>query len=301
MSSETFDPTVDPEVAGPLQAPEPTISTDGLRTEGAVRELPVEDFERSQSTFDIHEFIERRRANDRDVRIIWTGRNSGVGLGKTQGALSVAKAHYPEFDAEEHATLDSREAIHLLRTAPMGAALLLDEIGQIADARRTQQTESVELTQLLQMCRYRQYLLQATLPSVRALDIRLLDMADLRVHVTEQGQAKVFRYDIPDSDPTGEMIPKILQYLEWDPIDEDPDYQILNEMKEEVYEGMGESSFIHRDEHEQIVKETEEDAERETRNEILTNIYERTELTQKDIGNAIGLSRRRVGEIVNGE
>ena len=298
MSSDagTFNPTVDPDIEGPLQATEPTLST-AINSGNPVRELPVEDFEPRRSTFDIHEFIEERWRQDRDVRIIWTGRNSGVGLGKTQGALSVAKEHYPEFDAEKHAAMDAKTAIKLLRTAPMKSAPLLDEVGRIADNRRSNSKRNVELTQLLQMCRYRQYLLQATLPSVNALDVRLLDMADLRVHVTDQGQAKVYRYDVRDSDPRGELIPKILQYIEWDPIDLDPDYQFLCELKDEIYDGLDESTLMEREEHEKILRETVEKTERDTRDKLISDIYHQTALSHRDIGDAIGLSRERVGEI----
>ena len=293
----TFDPTVDPEVQGPLQAPEPTID-DGLVQHDSVRELPVPDFEPYRDHFDVHEFIEDRWRQDRDIRIIWTGRNSGVGLGKTTGALSLAKEHYPEFDAERHAAMSPKPAIHLLRTAPIQSAPILDEIGRIADNRRSNSSDNVELTQLLQMCRYRQYLLQATLPSVRALDVRIVDMADLRIHVTEQGKAKIFRYDTPDSDTKGELIPKILQYIEWDPIDHDPDYQYLSEMKDDIYDGLEESSLMYEEEHERILEDEVEAARKQERQDLLAAIYENSEHTYADIGEWIGLTGERVGQII---
>ncbi|MEY7847914.1 hypothetical protein AB7C87_01750 [Natrarchaeobius sp. A-rgal3] len=294
----TFDPTVDPAEEGPVTPTSPSLEQQRTLE---VRELPVEDFEPYRSTFNLHDFIEKRWRNERDIRIIWTGRNAGVGLGKTSGAISVAKAHYPAFDAENHAAMDAKTAIHLLRTAPFQSAPILDEVGVIADNRRSNSTANVELTQLFQMCRYRQYLLQATLPSISALDVRLIEMSDLRIHVTDQGEAKVYRYDQPDSATQRQLQPKILQYLEWDPIDNDPDYQYLSDLKDDRYDGLEESNLLWRDEHEQIVEREVEDAEKSVKHEILKGVYENTELTQSDIGEAIDLSGSRVGQIIRDE
>ena len=249
-----------------------------------IETLPVDTETVDAGGWELEEFIRERQNQDRDIRILITGRNSGVGLGKTQLAIQLCKKYDDDWSAEEKATLEASEAIHMLQNVDHGSAVLTDELGQIADARRGQSTESLELTHLWQMMRFKNLITVSTVPSMRLVDVRLLEMSDVRIHVIEQGLAKIYTYDIRDSDPKGNLQPQLKQRYKFDPIDGDPDYQYLNEMKRRQFQGEGGREYIPREEAEAIAEKRVDDLAEKLRIEWIQAVYNNTTLSQTDVG-----------------
>jgi hypothetical protein len=68
----------------------------------------------------------------------------------------------------------------------------------------------------------------------------------------------------------------------------------LAERKREILED-GDEGYVDPEEVDQAVSK----AETNTRNELLQNVYESTEVTQSELANAVGLSRSRVADLLN--
>jgi DNA-binding transcriptional regulator YiaG len=154
--------------------------------------------------------------------------------------------------------------------------------------------------ELVSMGRIEEKYVVMNLPSSGEMDRDLKALADVWVMVEEKGLATVH---FLGWNPYREhpLTPK-KQTLRWtDLTDENLTelYQYLTEKKEAHLRGENEESqLIQPDEHQQQVKEVEEKAEKQTRNELIHELYETTDLTQQEIAESVGLSRSRVADIL---
>lgn len=230
-----------------------------------------------------------RRADERMVNVVVTARDSETGTGKT--TLAVEMAH--EWDehgwSAEKGTLDPKEYQEMYDEVEPGAVLILDEAEQAADNRRSMSDQNLTLSHLWATMRFKQVSSIITLPTVTMLDKRLKELADYRIHVVRRGLAKVYKVKVED---TGEhqLFEKNTGWVRWGARDDDPEYRRLSEKKAERMRGYEVGGS---DEEEVDV----EAVRRERRNELIRSMNE--EMTHKEIGEIVGLSRSAVSQIVN--
>jgi len=238
----------------------------------------------------INKFRRGRQAQGRDTKILITSRNSTTGTGKTTLAVWLALNwdHYG-FRAEK-ATLEPSEYIEkYLETRP-GEVLIMDEAEQL-DARRSMSSQNVDFADRWQQLRYRQVDSILTLPTSSALDKRLEELADIWINVTSRGYAQVHKTTVNDRTKEINQIP--LQTITWPDIS---NHDVKLELDKKKKKKNEEQTKIEKKKEEM---EDPEKVRKETRNQLIKSFYEYDGMTQKDIGELVGMSRRRVGQILN--
>lgn len=240
--------------------------------------------------------------NDNDIKIIIQGANSQTGIGKTTLAIELCRfIDQNEWNAEEKSFVDVQEYLNSYLEYPKGSALLLDEIGAGADSRRSMSKENVNLSQGWQLLRSRNVATVATLPSTNMLDSRLLELADYWILVKSRGLAQP--YEINVNDFSGAISRDSLpgdEHIKFPDLPAgDADKKHLDRIKDDMVKGDGLKS-IPLAEHKEKLDKAKDSATMEYRNDLITQLYNNTELTYEAIGNlpAIDLQRPSVYSIV---
>lgn len=179
----------------------------------------------------LQQLYEQRRRDGRTLLAVIVARDAATGTGKTTLAVQLAKSWDQNGWTADRATLDPAEYSdqYTAEDTPKQSVLLLDEAEQAADNRRSMSGTNIELSHLWATMRYREIYSLVTLPSASMLDKRLKELADLKIVVHERGTAVVYTSKIDDH--SGEYRPKRLCRLKWGPLDDDPEYQRLTQMK----------------------------------------------------------------------
>lgn len=246
-----------------------------------------EDFEESP----LHELYEKRRRQDRDLKVIVTARDSETGTGKTTLAVQLCQLwDVHGWDGEEKASHDPDSFLEAYESLPQGSAFLMDEGGQAFDSRRSMSSTNVEASHDWQMGRYRQVYTVITLPSVSMLDKRMKELADIRINVTRRGHARVYRMKVDDFDSS--TFAEHICNVEWGAMDGDPDYEAVEASKARRMEGSGDGGG---DGSEQIDAEA---VRREARNEVIRELVD-DGMSQSDVADALDLSPSMVSRICN--
>jgi predicted XRE-type DNA-binding protein len=231
-----------------------------------------------------------RRADQRDLKIIITSRDSQTGTGKTTLALWLA-LHFDSwgFDAAK-VTLHPQEFVKLYTDNRPGSVIIMDEAEQL-DSRRSMSQKNVDFWNLWQTMRYRQITSILTLPTRSALDKRGLELADVWIQVTNRGFARVHKVGVGDYD--GRTNPMLLETLSFPDISYLPVKDAVDDKKVQLVEE-GEE-FV---EAEGEVIDPEK-IRQEARNDSIKKAYDKTEMTQSDVAEVFGLSQSQVHNIVN--
>ena len=233
-----------------------------------------------------------RRADQRDLKIIITSRDSQTGTGKTTLALWLA-LHFDSwgFDASK-VTLHPQEFVQLYTDNRPGSVIIMDEAEQL-DSRRSMSQKNVDFWNLWQTMRYRQITSILTLPTRSALDKRGLELADVWIQVTNRGFARVHKVGVGDYD--GRTNPMLLETLSFPDISYLPVKDAVDDKKVQLVE-----------EGEEFVEAEGEVIDpdkirQEARNDSIKKAYENTEMTQKDVAEVFGLSQPQVNRICNSD
>lgn len=254
---------------------------------------PIYDRRRSYRSKLHREFLNKRKHQQRDLKALIVGRDAGTGLGKSQLAIIIAKHVDPDWDAEEQATLDLDEYLAMYDNEDLGAgsAIVLDEVEVAAPARRSGSNQNIDAAHQWAAKRYKGLFTFATLPSPDMVDKHLRRLADLQITVVRRGLAKVQRLKIRDTPPYDHYVQNVCR-IRWDAIDDDSDYQILNQKKEQKMEGYSISSDSEDD---NLDEQDLEQAKKEKRNEMIREMAD--EMSQSEIAQILNISQSTVSRI----
>lgn len=256
---------------------------------------------------ELHSEYIKRFGQGRDMRVIVSADNAATGVGKTTLAVFLCKMWDVWGFSPERATLDPREFSVYYDHVPKGSCMLLDEAEQALDKRRSMSEEVLNVSHDFATKRYKQVFGILTLPSKDLIDARIADkLCDYWVLVEEPGKASVFEFD--ENQFTNQVYYKKRETIEWPPLDDDPDFQAVEEKKMKRMTGQTQSRYVHRDEVEELKENFWRKATAERTFEVVRAAYEASQdessdmsLTQSDIGRIAGLSQPRVSEIVNAD
>lgn len=256
---------------------------------------------------ELHREFIQRFGQGRDMRVIVSADNASTGVGKTTLAVFLAKLWDVWGWSPEKATLDPREFSVFYDQVRPGSVMLLDEAEQALDRRRSMSEEVLNVSHDFATKRYRQIFGILTLPSKDLIDARIADkLCDYWVLVEEPGKASVFEFD--ENQFTNQVYYKKRETLEWPPLDDDPDFQAVEQKKIDRMTGKTQSRYVHRDEVEELKENFWRKATAERTYEVVRAAHEASQddstdvsLTQSDIGRIAGLSQPRVSEIVNAD
>lgn len=249
----------------------------------------------------VGEFINNRLAENRDAKIIITAKNSATGLGKSTLALLIAKWIDDDFSAEEQVFINVQDYVDAYLNAEPGTALILDEIEAGADSRRAMSHDNVNLSKAWASLRFKNVVTIATLPTTTMLDKRLMELSDLWINVLKKGVAQPYFIWINDFNNNMKTVAtkhpetKQTEVLLWDKID-DEDFRYMEKLKETDVFGDSEKRYDYSE-----VKNKMDEARREKRNEAIKELYEKTNLSQAQIGNFdfIDIRQQQVSQVIN--
>jgi hypothetical protein len=253
--------------------------------------------------------------NDLIVAIAASSRTEISGTGKSTLAVTMAR-HFDNsstgFDAENKATLHATEmANELYPRCESQSALIFDEAqGTLdsdgVDSRRAMANSVVTMSRAAAQYRKRQHSLILVTQSTDWIDSRMMELLDRLVLIQEKNVRKGFaravcfdhyREDLPSNGGVEERTPAIEDIM-WTPLSEsDPDYQVIEKMKEQVGDAgsddeEGTAEDLVKDFHDLPVKQ---------RNRLVKQVYNETDVTQSQMANLAELSQQRVSEIINGK
>lgn len=286
------------------------IDTEGLDL-GPVEPYVQETDFRTSKFF--AEYLNRLVAG-RDMHIIVTA-SSETGVGKTTLAASLAiMLDQQGWTAEKAAVASAQEYSHLYDEVQPGSVLLLDEAEKAADARNPMAKETRSITQDFATKRYRQVFGILTAPTKSWVDKRLgSDAADYWIQAQQtdlgriKGEAKVYR--LKSNEHYQEDYTTRTEVVEWPNLDWHDEFRKLDRKKTSLLESDEESPYIHKSELADIKKKVRKQAVKETEQEIIERMSESEVpqkkkasgdgFTQREIGEALGVSRSRISQRLN--
>jgi hypothetical protein len=247
----------------------------------------------------------KRVAQNRDLTVFVADWNLERGSGKTTLALRLASAfdRTDEGVTPEKATISAQELIDGYTSHPKGSALVLDEGQADASNRRAMSGVNEALRKIVGMGRVEQKYLVLTAPGVNQVDRDIRNMCDVWVFVRSLGEAQMFRVNY---NPFGDHeVTSDWGTLRWSgdlPGVLGDTYDDLTARKKRRLRGDGDDGegYVPASEVAESVEEARESAERQTRDELLREIYQSNDdMTQQELAESVGLSRSRVADILS--
>jgi len=235
---------------------------------------------------------------DRRLSIIVVARHAATGVGKTTAAVSLCRAFDPNWTAEDRATLDPREYLHLYRNLPAKSAVLFDEVGASMDNRRSSSSINLDISHDLQTLRVRQITTVFTVPSPDVIDKRLKMFADYTVVCSDvdPGVATIYRQDVPVIGEGGGGVNHTeVERFRWPNLDEDADFEELDRMKKERYVENETRTYADDDDG---ADDDDDELSKEQRDAVIRRMVENG-TTQKDAAEAFDLHPSTVSKIVS--
>jgi hypothetical protein len=241
----------------------------------------------------LHQLHEQRHKSEGDVKVVITQRDSDTGGGKSTLAVWLALCWDQHgWDGAEKGTTDPQRLIDLFGELPPHSVAILDEAEEL-DARRAMKEENIEFSKKWMKARTRQIDSILTLPTTSALDVRMKELAHLRLHVTEQGRAKV--YDVTVDDRTGEVDERFVEFYHWPDVSDTKQFQQLDQHKQDDLDGEnddeGEDGKTPKEVAERIL------AEERLEEFILTNNGTQRYLSEDAIGGEFDLKPWEAGQV----
>lgn len=247
----------------------------------------------------------KRVAQRRDLTVLVSDWNLERGSGKTTLALRLAAAcdRTDEGVTPEKASLDAAELTEAYTSKPTGSALLFDEAEAGVSNRRAMSGVNEAMRRIVGMGRVEQKYLFLTAPGVHQVDKDIRAMCDVWVFVRSLGEAQMFRVKY---NPFGDHeLTNDWGTLRWSgdlPGPLEDTYDELTAEKRRRLRGEGEDGegYVEASSVQEAADEARQEAERQTRDELLGTIYENSEdMTQQELADAVGLSRSRVADIIS--
>jgi hypothetical protein len=256
--------------------------------------IDAEDHEQAEQTGDrslqpdptahVHKLRNRRHSSEKDLKCVITQRDSETGGGKTTLAVWLALCWDEHgWHGKEKGMTDPDAFLETFPGLPPHSVMILDEAEEL-DARRSMQDENIEFSKKWMKMRTRQIDSILTLPTTTALDKRILELADLRIHVTGRGRGKV--YEVTVDDRSREVDEVFKEFYHWPDVSDSTAYQNLDMDKQEDLDGEGSGDAAEKtpkDVAQQILLEERLDEF------IFTNSGDQRYLSKEAIGGEFGL------------
>jgi hypothetical protein len=169
---------------------------------------PTVDRYRMDPRTPLHQLAVKRINNGRDLKVIITAKDSQTGVGKTTlaGWLALSwtehfTSHSFHVEPDEYGdgmgTLNPKEYFSMIAKVgdeyEPGTVIIVDDAEEL-DARRSMQNLNVEFSQRWMLMRLKQAITIITLPSPKAIDSRLEELADIWINIERRGRG--FVHDI---------------------------------------------------------------------------------------------------------
>jgi len=193
-------------------------------------------------------FIIYRLKEDRDVKILITGKGKTTGTGKTTLAIHLAyfvnRVRNHLFDIEsdwstrEYSFMNVWDYLKSYRDSEPGSPLITDELEYMADRRDHQTHENKKFSQAWSVLRWKNVVTIGTAPGLSDLEKRIPEGADVWLNVVHKGRANSYYLTMHDFDMSRIFkrmrLGKYRESICWNPIEDSDDYQWLKETKQDI-------------------------------------------------------------------
>lgn len=247
----------------------------------------------------------KRVANNQDLVILISDHQNRRGTGKSVLSLKIAQKldRTEEGLTKDKVSISVDELLDAYVEQPKGSALVLDEAEAGLSKYEAGTSVNKAMRELISMGRVLNKTLLLNLPSSGELDRDLKALCDWWFLVKQKGiaQGHFLAWNPYSEEP---RTPKKKE-LEWSDIDEGTHlrnvYDYLHKKKMQHLRGDSEESSqrLKPSEVQEKIEKVKKNVRNETRNDVLTQLYRNTDLTQQDVADAIGLSRGRIANIVS--
>jgi len=247
----------------------------------------------------------KRVAENQDLAIIISDHQNRRGTGKTIFSLKLASLmdRTDEGITKEKVAVGPDQLLSAYMELPKGSALVLDEAEAGLSKYEAASAVNRAMRELVSMGRIQEKYLVLNLPASSELDRDLKALCDFWFMVQNKGRA--LGHHLRWNPYTEEPRTPITETWEWSDIAEKSKlreiYNYLTSEKLAHLRGEREESSqrVTASEAQAMIEEAKEEAKTETRNQLLSSIYDSTELTQKELAQSVGLSRSRVADLLN--
>jgi hypothetical protein len=247
----------------------------------------------------------KRIANSQDLAVIVSDHQNRRGTGKTVFSLKLASLmdRTENGITEEKVAIAPGELTEQYIDLPKGSALVLDEAEAGLSKYEAASAVNRAMRELVSMGRIREKYLVLNLPASSELDRDLKALCDFWFMIQNKGTAlgHHLNWNPYSEEP---RTPKT-ETWKWSDIPEEADlrdvYNYLTSEKMAHLRGErdGSSQRIPADDVNQMVAKAEDQAATETRNNLLCDLYDQLDVTQKELAQAVGLSRSRVADVLS--
>jgi hypothetical protein len=195
----------------------------------------------------LHQLAVKRINRGRDLKIIITAKDSQTGVGKTTLAGWLALSWNKHFtgtdwfvDPDEYGeglgTLNPREYFSIIRKVGRngehdpGTCVIVDDAEEL-DARRSMQNLNVDFSQRWMLMRLKQAITVITLPSPKAIDSRLEELADIWINIERRGRGVVHDIRV-NSYGSRNVLTEQKHKITFPNVADHPELETLRDMKE---------------------------------------------------------------------
>jgi hypothetical protein len=256
--------------------------------------------------YDFTKLYKKRVRNSADLSVVLSDRANRRGTGKTVFSLLLADAmdRTDEGLTTDKVAISVDEVLDAYMNCPKGSGIVLDEAEQGLSKYRAGSSVNMAMRNLISMARIREKYIVISLPNSGSLDRDLKSLCSWWFLVQEKGSAwsHPLNYNPYKGEP---RTPRKDDRWFWDDIPEDHRlrdvYDYLHDEKLKHLRGETDESSqrLKPSEVQTKIEKTRSETKTETRDQLLTEIYSNSELTQQQLANSVGLSRSRLADIVN--
>ncbi|WP_435551963.1 hypothetical protein [Natrinema sp. CGMCC1.2065] len=248
---------------------------------------------------------------DRDIVIIIDDYRARRGTGKTVTSLQLADGmdQTAEGLTIEKTSLSPEEVRNAYTTQPPRSGLVLDE-GEVGASNREAMTNTNKaLREIMSMGRVEQKYVVLNAPAKSFIDKDILRLADVWITMVRRGLGLV--HFLEHEPYSGQLLTRQVQWIETEDIPKNTQlrdvYNKLTQKKRErMGDGDGGDAFVPAAEHKDELKKAREAARKETRDDIVRGIWnhpeiQETAVSQRMLGEAIGVSQATISNIISGD
>lgn len=287
------------------------MSTEKTADDGTHPEIPDKKWENPFPTgHPLHELFERRIRNNQDLVILIDDYHTRRGTGKTVASLQLAEGMDQNGGVGwENVSMHPEEIRKAYASLPERSGVVLDEGEVGASNRQAMSKTNQALREIMSMGRVEEKYVIVNTPSVDFLDKDIRQLSDIWITMLAKGYGLVhFLKRQPYANGNTLLTEKqgIIQFRD---IQKGTRLRkvynkLTREKRKHIRGEEGGNSFVPEDEHKEKLEKVKKKVRKDTRDEVITKIYNHPEhqasqdISQRTLGESIGVSQQQVGNIV---
>jgi len=298
------------------------MSTDHPSRDGTHPDIPDQQWTNPfPENHPLHDLYGRRVRNEQDLSIVIDDYHARRGTGKSVAALQLGQGMNQGGNlTKAHATTRAEELRNAYVKLPTRSALVLDEGELGANKYEAASKTNKALREIMSIGRVEEKYLLVTMPDKDMLDKDLYKLFDVWISMVEKGRGVVhFLKRNPYANGNNINTEKVGAVGFQDVTKGTPLREVYNHLtgqKRSHMDGERAEDYVPRSEVDDMLVEARQETRQETRDELVRDIYDRlgdlddddldtitrySGVSQRLIGEAIGLSQPQIGNIVRGE